>query len=82
MSLRRLVIALAGVAVTALVVVGLLQAKGTTASAPSPLTLAQMKASLAGSPPRLTALHAQADELLDGGLPAVRARLHELPERP
>lgn len=82
MSLRRLVIALAGVAVTALVVVGLLQAKGTTASAPSPLTLAQMKASLAGSPPRLTALHAQADELLDGGLPAVRARLHELAGTP
>ena len=41
-----------------------------------------MKASLAGSPPPLTALHAQADELLDGGLPAVRARLHELAGTP
>jgi cytochrome c biogenesis protein CcmG/thiol:disulfide interchange protein DsbE len=82
MSLKRLAIALAAVAVTALVVVGLLQAKGTTSTAPSPLTLAQMKTSLAGSPAPLAALHAQADELLDGGLPSVRARLHELAGMP
>ena len=47
-------------------------------AAPSKLTLAQMRARLAGSPAPLAALHAQADELLAGGLPALRARLAAL----
>ena len=33
---------------------------------------------LAGAPPPLAALHDQANELLDGGVPAFRARLEEL----
>ncbi len=37
-----------------------------------------MRARLAGSPPPLAALHAQADEILSGGLPALRARLAAL----
>jgi cytochrome c biogenesis protein CcmG/thiol:disulfide interchange protein DsbE len=37
-----------------------------------------MRASLAGSPPALAALHAQADEIVSGGLPALRARLAAL----
>ena len=37
-----------------------------------------MRTSLSGSPPRLQALHAQASEILAGGLPALRARLASL----
>lgn len=37
---------------------------------------------LAGAPPKLEALHQQANELLDGGLGAFRARLEELRGRP
>jgi len=59
-------------------VVGLLQLGGSPASTPSTLTLAQMRARLAGSPPRLGALHTQASEILSGGLPALRARLASL----
>ena len=60
----------------AILVVGLVQlARPSTAPAPSKLTVAQMRASLAGSPASLAALHAQANEILPGGLPALRARL-------
>ena len=53
MKPKRLLLTLASLAVAALVVVGLLQAKGSPApTPPSRLTLAQMRASLAGSPPR------------------------------
>ena len=41
-----------------------------------------MRARLAGSPPPLAALHAQASEILAGGLPALRARLAALRGRP
>ena len=41
-----------------------------------------MQARLAGSPPPLAALHAQADELLAGGLPACEARLATLHGEP
>jgi thiol-disulfide isomerase/thioredoxin len=41
-----------------------------------------MRAGLAGSPPQLAALHAQASEILPGGLPALRARLAALRGRP
>jgi thiol-disulfide isomerase/thioredoxin len=79
MTLKRLPIAAATAAVLVLLVVGLLQLRGTSqATAPSTLTLAQMRTRLTGSPPALTALHAQASELLSGGLPAVRARLASL----
>jgi len=69
---------LAGVAVLAVLVVGLLQLHSSPASAPSTLTLGQMRARLTGSPPKLAALHAQANELLSGGLPVLRARLASL----
>jgi thiol-disulfide isomerase/thioredoxin len=79
MTLKRLPIAAATAAVLVLLVLGLLQLRGTSqASAPSTLTLAQMRARLAGSPPALAALHAQAGEILSGGLPALRARLTAL----
>jgi cytochrome c biogenesis protein CcmG/thiol:disulfide interchange protein DsbE len=78
MTAKRLSVTLAGVAVLAVLVVGLLQLNGSPASTPSTLTLGQMRARLAGSPPRLAALHAQANELLSGGLGALRARLATL----
>ncbi len=83
MTPRRLSITLAALAVTVLVVVGLLQARtaSTTGSA-APLTAAQVRADLAGSPALLASLHAQGGQILPGGLPAVRARLHQLAGTP
>jgi cytochrome c biogenesis protein CcmG, thiol:disulfide interchange protein DsbE len=78
MTLKRLLIAAAAVAVLAVLIVGLLQLKRSPASKPSTLTLTQMQAQLSGSPPQLAALHAQASELLPGGLQALRARLAAL----
>jgi thiol-disulfide isomerase/thioredoxin len=78
MTAKSLSMALASVAVLAVLVIGLLQLSGSPASTPSKLTLAQMRARLTGSPPRLAALHTQANELLSGGLPALRARLAAL----
>jgi thiol-disulfide isomerase/thioredoxin len=78
MTLKRLPLTLAAVAVVVLLVVGLLQLGSTPASTPSTLTLAQMRTRLEGSPPALASLHAQASQLLSGGLPALRARLESL----
>jgi len=84
MTPKRLSIAVAGAALLALLVVGLAQlaSSSTTPAKPSKLTLAQMRARLVGSPPPLAALHAQASELLPGGLSAFRARLTALHGRP
>lgn len=84
MTAKRLTIAAAGVALLALLAVGLVQLAGSSTAPvkPSKLTLAQMRARLLGSPPPLAALHAQASELLPGGLGAVRARLAVLRGRP
>jgi cytochrome c biogenesis protein CcmG, thiol:disulfide interchange protein DsbE len=77
---KSLSIAVAATAVVALLVVGLFQLGGSSSPSvgPSRLTLAQMRVRLAGSPAQLAALHAQANELLSGGLPALRARLAAL----
>lgn len=85
MSPTRVSIAVGGAVVLALLAVGLLQlSRSPSASAPAPseLSLAQMRARLAGSPAPLAALHAQAGEVLTGGLPALRARLATLRGRP
>lgn len=73
------------VAVVALLVVGLIQLTGSSSSSspasggsPSRLTLAQIDARLAGSPAPLTALHAQAGQILPGGAPALHARIAAL----
>jgi cytochrome c biogenesis protein CcmG, thiol:disulfide interchange protein DsbE len=80
MTPRRVSIAVGGAALLALLAVGLIQLAGTSLapSAPTKLTLAQMRGRLTGSSPPLAALHAQAGELLPGGLPALRARLASL----
>jgi cytochrome c biogenesis protein CcmG/thiol:disulfide interchange protein DsbE len=81
MTPKRLSIASATLAVAALLVVGLLQLGGSsTASTPSKLTLAQMKARLAGSPAPLAALHAHANEILPvADLRIELGALHGLP---
>jgi cytochrome c biogenesis protein CcmG/thiol:disulfide interchange protein DsbE len=79
MTPKRLSIAAATAAVLVLLIIGLVQlASSPQTSLPSTLTLAQMRERLSGSPPALGALHAQASELLPGGLPALRARLAAL----
>ncbi len=83
MSPRRLLLAGCTLAVVILLIVGLIQlGHQSTAATPSRLSTAQMQARLAGSPPALASLHAQANELLGGGLSAVRARLATLKGRP
>jgi cytochrome c biogenesis protein CcmG/thiol:disulfide interchange protein DsbE len=84
MTPKRISIAAGGVALVTLLVVGLVQL---ASSSPAPversqLTLAQMRARLAGSPAPLAALHAQASELLPGGSKALTARLAALRGRP
>jgi cytochrome c biogenesis protein CcmG, thiol:disulfide interchange protein DsbE len=77
MTPRRFWIATGGLALLALLAVGIVQL-GDSSDAPvarSQLTLAQMRAPLA-------ALHAQANSLLPGGLGAFRARLAQLRGRP
>jgi cytochrome c biogenesis protein CcmG/thiol:disulfide interchange protein DsbE len=92
MTPKRLTVLAAGVALLALLTVGLFQLAGyrsDTSGGPAvagagatPLTLAQMRAQLAGSPPPLAALHAQAGELLSGGSRALKVRLAALRGHP
>jgi cytochrome c biogenesis protein CcmG, thiol:disulfide interchange protein DsbE len=81
MTAKRTPIVALGAALVALLVAGLIELAGSSTSpAPAPvkLTLAQMRASLAGSPQPLAELHAQAGELLSGGPSRLRARLASL----
>jgi thiol-disulfide isomerase/thioredoxin len=81
--MRRLLIVAGVVALTGVLVVGLLQAAGKkTDATKAPFDLQSAKARLAGSPAPLAALHAQSGELLEGGVPAFRSRLRELRGHP
>jgi cytochrome c biogenesis protein CcmG, thiol:disulfide interchange protein DsbE len=84
MTAKRLSLVAGGIAILALLVVGLvgLTSSSSSPTQPSKLTLAQMRARLAGSPAPLARLHAQAGELLSGGLGALRARLASLRGQP
>jgi cytochrome c biogenesis protein CcmG, thiol:disulfide interchange protein DsbE len=83
MTLKRLSITLAVLAVTTVLVIGLLQLGGSSQQDQrSQLTPGEMSARLAGSPAPLASLHAQADEVIGGGLPALRERLAALRGRP
>jgi cytochrome c biogenesis protein CcmG, thiol:disulfide interchange protein DsbE len=81
MTPKRLSIAAATLAVAVLLVVGLLQLGGaSSAGTSSKLTLAQMKAQLAGSPAQLAALHTHANEILPiAELRVELGALHGLP---
>jgi len=79
MKPSRLLAILAGLAVAALVVVGLTQLPGSRQSASLPsLGAARQRALLAGSPAVLAALHEQGGSLLSGGERSLRARLAAL----
>jgi thiol-disulfide isomerase/thioredoxin len=80
MTPARAALAAATLAVAALAVVGLLELSGSSSPAAraAALTPAEIRARLAGSPPALAALHAQAGQLLRGGVDAVRARIAAL----
>jgi len=80
MGSRRPVAVVGGLALLALfvvAVVGLTELRDSSTPV-STLTPAQMSARLAGSPPALASLHAQAGELLPGGVTAARGRLADL----
>jgi thiol-disulfide isomerase/thioredoxin len=77
---RRLVGTLAGLVLLALIAVGVSELPGGshTDGASTKLTPAQTSVLLAGSPPVLAAVHAQAGEILNGGSTALHARLRAL----
>jgi thiol-disulfide isomerase/thioredoxin len=77
----RLLTTVAIVALIVLLAIGLIQlasSSSPSSGSTSRLTLAQVQAQLAGSPAPLAALHAQADEILSGGGPALHTRLAAL----
>jgi cytochrome c biogenesis protein CcmG, thiol:disulfide interchange protein DsbE len=78
--MRRLAAILAGLALVAVLVVGLNQAGGgdSGASARPPFYLAKARRDLAGAPAPLAALHDQSAQLLGGGRTAFRRRLAQL----
>lgn len=83
--MRRLLIAIGALVVTAAVVAGILQTRDSdraTSAAPEPLSLAAVSHPLAGAPPELAALRARANELVDGGAQALDAQLRALRGHP
>jgi cytochrome c biogenesis protein CcmG, thiol:disulfide interchange protein DsbE len=82
--LKRMLVALGGLVLLTLLVIGLVQLTSSshTPAAPSGLTVEQMQSRLAGSPAPLAALHAQANELLSGDARALHARLQALRGHP
>src|SRR4051794_24354991 len=81
--MRRLVFALIGLGLVAVVVIGLTQKQGSNAK-PKAATIsaAETREKLAGSPAALAALHEQANALLGGGTSAFAARLAALKGHP
>jgi cytochrome c biogenesis protein CcmG/thiol:disulfide interchange protein DsbE len=81
---RKVVVAVAGVALVAVVVAGLLSAHDSTGGSgpkgpgPSGPSLSAARAQLEGAPKPLAALHAQGSELLGGGAGAFKRRLAAL----
>jgi cytochrome c biogenesis protein CcmG/thiol:disulfide interchange protein DsbE len=79
MSARGALLGLTVLALIVLIAIGVTQLpRGSSGSPATRLTAAQTSALLAGSPVPLTALHAQAGMLLEGGAPALHARLASL----
>jgi thiol-disulfide isomerase/thioredoxin len=81
--LRRLVFAIIGLGLVAIVVIGLTQKKGDNGSPEAAkVSAAEQQRKLAGAPAELAALHAQANRLLPGSRTAYEARLKQLRGRP
>jgi cytochrome c biogenesis protein CcmG/thiol:disulfide interchange protein DsbE len=80
---RRGLIAFSTCAVVVVVIVGTIQAtRRSVAPAPRVLSVTEIRAALAGSPPILAALHEQGSQLLAGGAAALHARLRALRGHP
>jgi cytochrome c biogenesis protein CcmG/thiol:disulfide interchange protein DsbE len=79
MNVRRALLGLTVLTLVVLIAIGVAQLpRGSSGSTATRLTAAQTTALLAGSPGPLAALHAQAGMLLEGGSPALHARLAAL----
>src|SRR5687768_13681515 len=80
--MRKAIIALGVLAVTAAVVVGILQASDSDSAPPTPalqpLSRAEVSRPLPGTPPELAALRRRVNELQRGGAPALDAQLQAL----
>ncbi|HEX4116390.1 MAG TPA: TlpA disulfide reductase family protein [Solirubrobacteraceae bacterium] len=76
MTIRRTLLGVVLVGLSLLIAIGLTQLPKSSSGKPAPrLTVVQMRALLADSPPALAALHAQGGMLLEGGASALHARL-------
>lgn len=83
--MRRILVTIAALAVTAAVVVGYLQARDSdraTTDALAPLSLAEVSRPLPGAPPQLAALRRRVNDLQPGGAEALDAQLRALRGRP
>jgi thiol-disulfide isomerase/thioredoxin len=82
--MKRALLLLGALALVAVLVIGLTQAGESNGPEPggADFDLAQAQRELEGAPPPLASLHAQANEILDGGADAVDARLRELRGHP
>lgn len=79
MNARRALLGLTVLALVILIAIGVTQLpRGSSGSPTTRLSAAQTSALLAGSPGPLAALHAQSNLLLEGGAPALHARLAAL----
>ncbi len=79
---RTILLGLGALLLAALVAIGASQQPEDETGKTASMSLADQQRALAGAPPQLAGLHAQANELLDGGTPALRARLRALRGRP
>jgi cytochrome c biogenesis protein CcmG, thiol:disulfide interchange protein DsbE len=80
---RRLVYVLIGLALVAVIVIGLLQSKGGVAPNPSKIqsnapSQAEVQKAFSGSPPPLASLHREANRLIPGGRHELERRLAKL----
>lgn len=81
--MRRVLLVAAGVALVAVIVIGLTQAGGGTEEGDATkFDLPAAKEKLAAAPAPLNGLYAQANQLLDGGTTAFAARMNELKGHP
>jgi cytochrome c biogenesis protein CcmG, thiol:disulfide interchange protein DsbE len=81
--MRRLLIAIGGLGLIAVVVIGLAQSSSNNHKPKSKaFSAAQIERMLAGSPAPLAAVHRQSSQLIPGGKTALEARLKELRGHP
>lgn len=81
--LRRLVFAIIGLGLVAIIAIGLTQKKGDNAKPRSAtISAAEQERKLTGAPAQLAALHTQANQILPGSRTAFAARLKKLRGHP